>query len=45
VVLFAFLPTSAQLVFPIWGAVGLAVYFGYSRARSHMRPGAAPPAE
>jgi basic amino acid/polyamine antiporter, APA family len=45
VVLFAFLPTSAQLVFPIWGAVGLAVYFGYSRRRSHMRPGAVAPVE
>jgi APA family basic amino acid/polyamine antiporter len=38
IVLFAFLPTSAQLVFPIWGAIGLAVYFGYSRRRSNMRP-------
>jgi APA family basic amino acid/polyamine antiporter len=37
VVLYAFLPPSAQLVFPIWVALGLLVYFGYSRRRSHMR--------
>jgi APA family basic amino acid/polyamine antiporter len=38
IVLYAFLPLSAKLVFPIWGAVGLVVYFAYSRRRSNMRP-------
>lgn len=37
IVLYAFLPISAQLVFPIWGVIGLVVYFGYSRRRSNMR--------
>ena len=39
IVLFAYLPTAAKLVFPVWGAIGLAVYFAYSRRRSHMREG------
>ena len=38
IVLFAFLPLSAKLVFPIWGLIGLVVYFAYSRRRSNMRP-------
>ena len=33
-----FLPLSAKLVFPIWGLIGLVVYFAYSRRRSNMRP-------
>jgi len=44
IVLYAFLPTSAQWVFPIWGAVGLSIYFAYGRRRSHMRPLPDPPA-
>jgi APA family basic amino acid/polyamine antiporter len=30
------LPLIAILVLPIWGAIGLVVYFTYSRARSHV---------
>ena len=33
------LPTVAKLVLIIWGAVGLLVYFGYSRSRSHVGRG------
>lgn len=40
VVLFAFLPTSAKLVFPVWGAIGLVAYYGYGRRRSQLAPGA-----
>lgn len=42
IVLYAYLPTSAQLVFPIWGAIGLVIYFAYSRRRSHMREKSSP---
>ena len=37
--LFLNLPTAAMLVLPIWGAVGLVIYFGYSRSRSHLGRG------
>ncbi len=38
VLLFFFLPPAAQLVFPMWGALGLLVYFGYGRRRSLLNP-------
>jgi APA family basic amino acid/polyamine antiporter len=41
IVLYAFLPLSAKLVFPVWGAIGLVIYFAYGRRRSNMRPQAA----
>ena len=28
-----------SLVLPVWGAIGLVVYFGYSRSRSQMGQG------
>jgi APA family basic amino acid/polyamine antiporter len=34
--LYLVLPLLAKLVLIIWGAVGLLVYFGYSRSRSHV---------
>ncbi len=37
--LFLNLPAAAMLVLPIWGAVGLVIYFGYSRSRSHLGKG------
>jgi basic amino acid/polyamine antiporter, APA family len=37
--LYLFLPTLAKLVLIIWGAVGLLLYFGYSRSRSHVGRG------
>ena len=37
--LFFNLPTSAMLVLPIWTAIGLLVYFGYSRRNSHLGRG------
>jgi APA family basic amino acid/polyamine antiporter len=33
------LPTVAKLVLIIWGAVGLLIYFGYSRSRSYVGRG------
>lgn len=39
IVLFVFLPTSAKLVFPIWGTIGLLAYDAYGRENSHMRLG------
>ncbi|MGN6058329.1 MAG: APC family permease, partial [Sphingomicrobium sp.] len=33
------LPTVAKLVLIVWGAVGLLIYFGYSRSRSHVGRG------
>jgi basic amino acid/polyamine antiporter, APA family len=33
------LPTVAKLVLIVWGAVGLVIYFGYSRSRSHVGRG------
>ena len=38
-VLYFSLPLTAILVLPVWGAVGLLVYFGYSRSRSHVGRG------
>lgn len=37
--LFANLPFAAMLVLPVWGVIGLVVYFGYSRSRSHLGKG------
>ena len=39
VFLFANLPTTAMLVLPIWSAIGLLIYFGYSRRKSHLGRG------
>jgi basic amino acid/polyamine antiporter, APA family len=39
VFLFLNLPTPAMLFLPIWGAIGLVVYFLYSRSRSHLGRG------
>ena len=36
VVLYLSLPLTAKLVLPVWGAIGLLIYFGYSRSRSHV---------
>jgi APA family basic amino acid/polyamine antiporter len=33
------LPPIAILVLPVWGAVGLLLYFSYSRRRSHVGRG------
>ncbi|GAA0531148.1 APA family basic amino acid/polyamine antiporter [Rhizomicrobium palustre] len=41
VVLYLSLPLTAILVLPIWGAIGLVVYFSYSRSRSHVGRGIA----
>ncbi len=37
--LYASLPLTAILVLPVWGVVGLLVYFLYSRSRSHVGRG------
>jgi basic amino acid/polyamine antiporter, APA family len=39
VVLYFSLPLTAILVLPVWGAIGLLVYFGYSYKRSHVGRG------
>ncbi|WP_420140955.1 amino acid permease [Sphingomonas sp.] len=39
VVLYFSLPLTAILILPGWGAIGLLVYFFYSRARSHVGRG------
>jgi APA family basic amino acid/polyamine antiporter len=39
VTLYGSLPLTAILVLPGWGAIGLLVYFGYSRSRSHLGRG------
>jgi APA family basic amino acid/polyamine antiporter len=39
VTLYLSLPLTAKLVLPIWGAIGLVIYFGYSRSRSHVGRG------
>ncbi|MBB3347064.1 MULTISPECIES: amino acid permease [unclassified Sphingomonas] len=39
VFLFFNLPSAAMLVLPIWGAVGLVIYFAYSRHHSHVGRG------
>ena len=33
------LPIEAILVLPLWGLLGIAIYFGYSRSRSHLGRG------
>jgi APA family basic amino acid/polyamine antiporter len=38
-VLYASLPLTAILILPGWGAIGLLVYFFYSRSRSHVGRG------
>ncbi|MDB5736971.1 MAG: amino acid permease [Sphingomonas bacterium] len=37
--LFVSLPMIAQLVLPVWGVIGLAIYFLYSRKRSYVGRG------
>ena len=37
VVLFFYLPTAAKLVFPVWAAIGLALYFCYGWRKSQLR--------
>ncbi|MEO0499947.1 MAG: amino acid permease [Pseudomonadota bacterium] len=37
--LYLSLPTEAKLVLPIWGGIGLLVYFAYSRRKSHVGRG------
>jgi APA family basic amino acid/polyamine antiporter len=37
--LFVNLPWQAMLVFFVWGAIGLVVYYGYSRKASHLGRG------
>ena len=37
--LFFNLPLAAMLVLPIWTAIGLLIYFGYSRRNSHLGRG------
>ncbi|MEE1877870.1 amino acid permease [Altererythrobacter litoralis] len=39
VLLFFNLPSAAMLFLPAWGALGLLVYFFYSRSRSHLGRG------
>jgi len=38
-VLYLSLPLTAKLVLPGWGAIGLVIYFLYSRSRSHVGRG------
>jgi len=37
--LYVMLPPIAILVLPVWGMVGLLIYFSYSRSRSHVGRG------
>ena len=37
--LFVALPSDAQLVLPVWGAVGLLLYFAYGYRKSHVARG------
>ncbi|HZV84793.1 MAG TPA: amino acid permease [Brevundimonas sp.] len=37
--LFFNLPTEAMMVLPIWGLIGLVIYFAYSRSHSHLGKG------
>lgn len=41
VFLFFNLPQAAMLVLPVWGIVGMLVYFGYARKHSHVGRGLA----
>jgi APA family basic amino acid/polyamine antiporter len=37
--LYLFLPMIAKMVLIVWGAIGLVIYFGYSRSRSYVGRG------
>ena len=37
--LYLFLPLIAQMVLIVWGGIGLLIYFGYARSRSHVGRG------
>ncbi|WP_374412952.1 amino acid permease [Novosphingobium colocasiae] len=37
--LYFLLPFDAKMVLPVWGVLGLAIYYGYSRSRSHVGRG------
>jgi APA family basic amino acid/polyamine antiporter len=37
--LFFNLPAQAMLFLPIWGVIGLVIYFAYSRSHSHLGQG------
>ena len=37
--LYLLLPFDAKMVLPVWGALGLVIYFAYSRSRSHVGRG------
>src|SRR6185436_4394780 len=37
--LYLLLPLAAILVLPVWGALGLVIYFAYSRGASHLGRG------
>jgi len=39
IILFLYLPREAQLVFPVWGSLGLVFYFLYGYRKSHLAPG------
>jgi len=39
IALYVMLPPLAIAVLPVWGAVGLLLYFSYSRRRSHVGRG------
>jgi APA family basic amino acid/polyamine antiporter len=39
IALYVMLPPIAILVLPVWGVVGLLIYFAYSRSRSHVGRG------
>jgi basic amino acid/polyamine antiporter, APA family len=39
IILFLYLPREAQLVFPIWGSLGLVFYFLYGYRKSHLAQG------
>ena len=43
--LFVNLPWQAILVLFVWGAIGLAIYYGYSKSRSHLGRGVDDPDE